>query len=212
MVMDLTEKMLKATEAAEPGDMKNLGATDAGAIKLNTLKSAGWVKVWDTKTGEESICNRNMLLDQLQKKRPDGSSVFTTEKPNFEPFRGTFKCLLHADDPNRKHYDELGLATCRKSNLTSKYQVERHMVKRHPAEYATIKEEIARAEKEEDRAFHKAIIAQSQRVTKEEPAEGETPYGELKTQAKELGINTHGMKRAEIEAAIKAKEADNAST
>lgn len=178
MVMSIEETMLKAQEAAEPGNLNNLGSSEAGAVKLNTLTSAGWVKVWDTKSGEESICNRNMLLDLLKKKRPDGTKVFTTEKPNFEPFRGTLKCWLHADDPNRKHYDELGLAVCRKSNLTSKYQVERHMAKRHPAEFATIKEEKTRLEKEEDRAFQRGIIAMAGGKAEVKPIKEESPIAE----------------------------------
>lgn len=214
MVISIEETMLRAQEAAEPGDMKNLGRSDAGPVKLNSLTSAGWVKVWDTRTGEESICNRNMLLDQLKKKRPDGSAIFTTDKPNIQPFRGTLKCLLHADDPNRKHYNELGLATCQKSNLTSKYQVERHMAKRHPAEYATIKEELAREEKAEERNFQRAIIAQAQNIANpKSDSDGEIPWGELKSKASGMGINTKGMKRAEVEAAIKAKqETGNAGT
>ena len=105
------------------------------------LKSAGYVYIYDTKTHERSLCNRNMLLHNLKKKRPDGSMVFTTLKPKVGPKRGHLKCMLHPDEPNRYHYDDLGLATCLKSNLTSPYQVKRHMQKRHKDEYATIKEE-----------------------------------------------------------------------
>ena len=154
MVMSSEEIMRNAQAAAEPGSMKNLGTSEVGAVKLNTLQSAGWVYVWDTRTGERSICNRNMLAKQLQKKRPDGSLVFTTVEPDIKPFRGALKCMLHAEGPDRKHYDEIGLPVCRKSNITSPYQVERHMQKRHPAEWAVIKAEKAEKEKTEDRAFH----------------------------------------------------------
>jgi hypothetical protein len=116
------------------------------------VESAGYVKIYDTKTGEMSLCNRNMLTHHLKKRRPDGSIVFTTIRPKFAPKRGQLKCLLHPDSPNRQHYDEMGLAVCKKSNITSPYQVIRHMQKRHKVEYGTIKEEEARLEKQRERA------------------------------------------------------------
>ena len=122
--------------------------TEMSPVKM---QSAGYVYIYNTRTAERSICNRNMLAAHLRKTRPDKSLVFTTRKPSFSPRRGTLKCMLHPDDLNRAHYDELGLATCRKSNLTSPYQVRRHMEKRHKAEWATIKEEITNKEKEEAR-------------------------------------------------------------
>ena len=122
------------------------------------LKSAGYVYIYDTVTHERSLCNRNVLLHNLQKKRPDGSIVFTTVKPKVGPKRGHLKCMLHPDEPNRYHYDDLGLAVCRKENLTSPYQVKRHMTKRHKDEYAAIKEEEERAEKEKERKLRESLI------------------------------------------------------
>lgn len=123
--------------------------TDMSPVKM---QSAGHVYIYDTVTSERSICNRNMLAAHLKKKRPNGSLVFTTRKPLTPPKRGMLKCMLHPDSPNRQHYDEMGLATCRKANITSPYQVQRHMQKRHKMEYETIKEEIARKEKAEEKA------------------------------------------------------------
>lgn len=122
------------------------------------LKSAGYVYIYDTSTHEKSLCNRNMLMHNLRKKRPDGSLVFTTVKPKVGPKRGHLRCMLHPDEPNRYHYDDLGLAVCKKSNLTSPYQVKRHMMKRHKVEYATIQEEKDMAEKEKDRKLREALI------------------------------------------------------
>jgi len=136
------------------------------------LKSAGYVYIYDTRTCERSLCNRNMLPNALRKKRPDGSTVFTTVKPKTGPKRGYLKCMLHPDE-RKEIYDVWGLATCKKSNLTSPYQVKRHMMKRHKDEYASIKEEEARLEKEKERAereqtrkFQESFIRQG---NKEEP-------------------------------------------
>jgi hypothetical protein len=143
---NIEEVMVKADTAPEPeglakGEVVSKDAAEASPMNVTELTSAGWVYIYDTKTHERSITNKNMLRAQLLKKRPDGSTVFTTSKPDEVPFRGTLKCLLHPDDPNRGHYDELGLPVCKKSNLTSPFQVKRHMEKRHRMEYQTIETE-----------------------------------------------------------------------
>ena len=121
------------------------------------LKSAGYVYIYDTLTRERSLCNRNMLTHALQKKRPDGSIVFTTVKPQALPRRGILKCMLHPDE-RKEMYDVWGLATCPKSNITSPYQVERHMKKRHKDEWEAIQREEARVEKEKERELRESLI------------------------------------------------------
>jgi hypothetical protein len=149
--MEIEEQIVRAEEVAESPitiEGENKVELEAQTAKV---ESAGYVKIYDTNTGEMSLCNRNMLVHHLKKRRPDNSIVFTTIKPKFAPKRGKLKCLLHPDSPNRAHYDEMGLAVCRKSNITSPYQVIRHMQKRHKVEYGTIKEEEARLEKQRER-------------------------------------------------------------
>jgi len=133
------------------------------------LKSAGYVIIYDTRTHEPSVCSRNNLRHNLEKRRPDGTLVFTTTKPTTLAKRGTFKCMLHPESPNREHYTELGLPSCPKANLTSPYQVIRHMQKRHKVEYATIKEEEARLEKEKEREFREALMAKNPPLYVKEP-------------------------------------------
>jgi len=154
--MELAERLRDAELVAEPQIVLEDSGLDAQMTAK--VKSAGYVRIWDTKTNEMSLCNRNMLGHHLQKRRPDGSLVFTTVQPKEGPARGHLKCLLHADNPDRIHYDELGLPVCRKSNLTSPYQVTRHMQKRHKMEWATIKEETDRKEKAEDRKLREKLL------------------------------------------------------
>ena len=143
------------TEAPEPG----LNTSDINAtFPDSTIQSAGYVFIWDTQTGKSSVCNRNMLTATLGKTRKDGSRVFTTIKPDFEPQGGTFKCMLHADNENRELYDSLGLAVCTKDDLDSPYQVTVHMKGRHPQEAATIEDINATAQREEDREFQRVLI------------------------------------------------------
>ena len=159
----LIEEMLRDAEKAPesmPEKVIHKGDSEVESPMVMTqLTSAGYVYIWDTRTGERSITNRNMLPTQLKKKRPDESNVFTTQKPNIVPVRGTLKCMLHADSPNRKHYDELGLPVCRKSNLTSPYQVTRHMQKRHQMEWATLEQEKKDAQEKENRDFQRLMMS-----------------------------------------------------
>ena len=127
-------------------------------IVMSHVSGNDKVFIYDTETGQQSECLRYMLTTQLRKKRPNGKPYFTTKRPGVEPRSGAFTCLLHPDREERSHYDEIGLPTCKKSNLTSIHQVERHMQKKHPAEWATIEKERTQREKEEDREFQRSLL------------------------------------------------------
>lgn len=146
-----------AGEIIDKGDEKE----NRPPLVMSHISGNDRVYIYDTETGERSECLRYTLTTQLKKKRPDGKPYFTTIKPSIEPKRGGYLCLLHPKAENREHYTDLGLATCKKSNLTSIYQVERHMQKKHPAEWAAIKDEKARKEKEDDRAFQRELLGKA---------------------------------------------------
>jgi len=160
----LVEQMLReATGANEPGSMavnKILDGNKSLPLAVTELKSAGYVRIYDTLTGVESIINRNMLPVKLKQTRADGSFVFSL-KQTVKPVRGTFKCLLHESNPDRALYDRLGFAVCKKDNLTSQFQVERHMIKRHQQEWATIKAERERKERAEDRELQRMLLTKA---------------------------------------------------
>ena len=155
------ELMEEAEPAPEPGsfDRRKVIHSPSDAfpidVQIASLESAGYVYVYHTENGERSVVNRNMLESQLQKMRPEGTRYFTTVKPDKEPKRGTLKCLLHSDDPDRGQYDIWGFATCNKSNLISEFQVNRHVQIRHRMEWQTIYEDRERKEKEEERDFQR---------------------------------------------------------
>ena len=161
----MTVELMEEAEAApEPGNFNRRqvihSPSDAFPIDVQvaSLESAGYVYVYDTETGERSVINRNMLETQLSKLRPDGTRFFTTVKPAFEPKRGTLKCLLHKDDPDRGQYDSWGFSVCNKSNLVSEFQVNRHVQIRHRMEWQTIYDERERKEKEEERDFQRQLL------------------------------------------------------
>ena len=150
------EEMLRdAEDAIEPGDLaagQVISRSQDMTMTALDLHSAGWVYVYDTLTADRSVVNRNMLPQQLEKRRPDGSYAFSTRRPEgVEPIRGQLKCLLHDDDPNRERYNSMGLVHCVKSNLLTELDRERHMKYRLPRAFATLEDERRREDREAER-------------------------------------------------------------
>ena len=139
---------------------------------VHKIDSAGYIYIWDTRTYAKVPVLYYMLPHRLRQRRPDGSYRFTVTDPGKLPQRGTYKCLLHLDDPNRVHYDELGLRTCPKADLNNLHQVRLHMAKKHPAEWAGIEEERKERERQEDRELQRAVL---QSVGRGETPKAETP-------------------------------------
>ncbi len=129
------------------------------ASRINTITDAGWVRVYRTSTGDMSMVNRNMLAMQLQKLDPDtGERAFTTRKPDIEPKRGTLKCWLHADGQIEDEFGEYGFGVCAKSNLISQYEVEEHVRRKHPREYASINSQRERRREDATAARQDRLI------------------------------------------------------
>ena len=156
------EEMLRdAEDAAEPGDMATgqvISRRDDMTMTTSQLQSAGWVYVYDTRTADRSVVNRNMLPQQLQKQRPDGSYVFSTRKPEgIEIIVGALNCFLHADDPNREKHNRMGLVTCIKIGFLNELDRANHMRYRHPRAYATLENERVREDREAERQDRLAL-------------------------------------------------------
>ena len=143
-------------------------------MTVKEISGSGHVWVWDTRTYERIPVLSYMLPSKLRQRRRDGSYQFTTTDPKKEPKHGTIKCLLHPDSKDRAHYNELGFRTCPKNNITNQYQLELHMKKKHPQEWAAIKDEIEKKQKEEDRELQKMLL-KAQLTSSNEPIGSEPP-------------------------------------
>jgi len=164
----LIEEMLRDTKTVDlPTELTREPVIHKGDETLDApmvgrvISSAGYVYVWDTRTFEKIPILYYMLPSKLRLKREDGSYRFTTIDPKRKPERGTLKCWLHKDDPNRAHYDELGFAVCKKGGIRSPYQVTQHMKKKHPQEFAAIEDERKERERQEDRELQRLILKQA---------------------------------------------------
>tara|TARA_R100000781_G_scaffold64433_1_gene40679 strand:- start:384 stop:953 length:570 start_codon:yes stop_codon:yes gene_type:complete len=154
--VSIQEQLRDAEVAEEPGNIKAgsvVGSSNGMTMTATELHSAGYAYVYDNFTGDRSVVNRNMLPQQLQKRRTDGSYAFTTKKPEgIAPVVGKLKCRLHKDDPDRELFDSWGLPYCTKENLTASHDLRVHMERRHRREWATIDGENKVKEKQEEQA------------------------------------------------------------
>jgi len=168
------ELALDAQETIRDGlkneDSVSFGDGISGSV---TMSDAGLVMVYDLRDYEPSKVNRNMLTTQLGKTDTDvtspwfGKRVFTTRNLAAEgklPKRGTFKCFLHREAPDRAKYDALGFATCPAGSISSPANQESHAKSRHKAEWASIEADKARIREERrdklDEANLNALLAQ----------------------------------------------------
>ena len=126
-IVDVPSELKEGTVIQD--DTLDLGDERMTVIEL---KNAGYIYVWDTRTYKIAPILRYMLPEVMRRRRPDGSYIWTDKDPKKLPQRGTLKCLLHKDSPNRKEYDRMGLRTCKKSNITNDFEVKQHMSKKHP--------------------------------------------------------------------------------
>ncbi len=153
-------------KAPEPEDIEGSAVVHRGTLDMPSpmaaleTTSAGYVWVYHTETGEPSLINRNMLLPQLRDKvLPNGNRAFSL-KQSRQPYRGTIKCALHADGPERPRYADMGFPECEKSNIPTQYQLLMHMQHKHPTAWKAIELERTTAETAEDRAFYRLILAE----------------------------------------------------
>ncbi len=157
------EEMLRdAEEAGEPGDMVEgqvIGRSEGATLTTSQLQSAGWVYVYNVQTGSESVINRNMLPQQLEKRHADGSYLFSTQRPaNASRPNANVKCTLHPDGPDRAKYDGMGLIVCEKDNLLTDMDRDTHVKRRHPRAWATLEGEERRQEREDTRTDRRAMM------------------------------------------------------
>uniref|UniRef100_A0A6M3IPT0 C2H2-type domain-containing protein n=1 Tax=viral metagenome TaxID=1070528 RepID=A0A6M3IPT0_9ZZZZ len=162
-MVGLLEKAEKAPSAGSGNKAEVVHRGDAEVpvpILSQRESEAGYVYIYDPKTGEQSRANKNMVLALLKATNPDGTRLFTTIKPAFEPLKGTHKCFLHPAGPERKRYTEMGLPVCNKSNITNPYMVKKHMMNRHPTAWKFLEEERIEKERVDEIALRTAILQQ----------------------------------------------------
>jgi len=163
----LEEMLLDAQEAQGPQVEQVVNRPGSESPLPMTAQELGrnqWVYVWHRFTGDRSLCNRNMLGIQLDKRENDpaspnfGQRVFVTRDPGIKPPTFHTLCWLHKDHPQRDEWDKIGLPYCPAAHLRNDYNARLHMQHRHGAEWAAIQEEDRRVTEEEERQVRHALI------------------------------------------------------
>lgn len=142
------------------------GALESGTNLIGSMQMASdpgsrdKVTLYSTIDGLPSQVLVNMLGKKLAQKLPNGQPAWS-RTPTVTYKQGEMKCLLHAEHPRRKEFDEIGLAgkTCTKSNIASAFEVRQHMLHRHHQEWQVMEEARAEREREEEREFRRALMA-----------------------------------------------------
>uniref|UniRef100_A0A6M3J8Q8 Uncharacterized protein n=1 Tax=viral metagenome TaxID=1070528 RepID=A0A6M3J8Q8_9ZZZZ len=165
-VLRENKQVMEGTKAESITPLKDgdlpLGTDDSMGLK--TVSSAGIIYVWDTKTFEKIPILYYMANQKMKEKRADGSYRFTARQPEGKPWKGTVKCRLHKEDPDRTYYDTLGLRYCTKSNLSNVYERDRHMKMKHPKEWESIEQARIARERQEDRDLQRLVLASAART------------------------------------------------
>jgi hypothetical protein len=194
----LIQEMLRDAKTAEvEGDLTKNPLIHRGDEELpapmvvKEIKSAGYVWIYETRTGEQIPCIYYMVGQKMRERRPDGSFIWTTKDPGFRPKSGKVICMLHPDHPNRAHYDELGFRVCKKANLINEFQMKQHMLRKHPQEWKAIEDERKEQERQEDRALQRAILEGASRVSMKQEPPLSTP--ELKLESPSVLAQERGL-------------------
>ena len=161
----LIQEMLRDAETAEvSSEIKEHPVINEGTSEMpapmvaKEISSAGYRYVYNRVTGEKIPVLYYMVPQVLRKKDASGKLRFTVYNPGVKQKKGTHKCWLHPDSPNRDHFDELGFRSCKKANLINPYQVTQHMKRKHPQEFAAIEEERKERERQEDRKLQQVLL------------------------------------------------------
>lgn len=141
-------------------------ALEGGSMTV-TKTQADKLTIYSNQDGTPSTVLVYMLSKKLQQKLPDGRPAFSLNP--VPRVMGEMLCPLHERHPERAHYDAIGLAgkVCKKSNITTVFEVEMHMKRKHKQEWQTIERDRERREREEQMNFMRVQAEAMQRLAEQ---------------------------------------------
>ena len=130
------------------------------ARPLHMTLRHGDVAIYHTLEHDVRIVPEGDILNQaLRKRLPDGKRAFSIHQQG-NPVRGTIKCHMHPEHPDREKWRGLGfLNDCVAGGFTSEMDALAHMAGRHRRDWLRMKEQLDREERDMDRAFQREILA-----------------------------------------------------
>jgi len=152
------------------GDVVHKGDEDTGPAVMTDTTGAGITKMYHTETGLDSKVSKNMLPAKLREKLPSGKRAFTIYPPftpggpTTQPVEGTIKCYMHKDSEMRSICGEFGFVLCVKDNISSVFDLETHMVKRHTQEWRSFERRRIQTETDETREISRGMLAATRKM------------------------------------------------
>ena len=132
-------------------------------MRVSSLKFKGYVRVWDTLTGVESLQPWWLLWQTMRKRREDGSLVFTRTDPHIPPDYGDdLFCPLNPEAPADQRFAGKGFQACKKKHIPHWDGLQRHIRKSHGRAWEAMELERRQRERKEDRDLQHAAIQSQQ--------------------------------------------------
>ena len=122
------------------------------ALRVSDLRFKGYVEVWDSRTGIQSLQPYWLLWQTMRKTREDGSLVFTRTNPHIEPNYGAdLFCPLNPDSPEYSLLKGMGFQPCKKQHIPHQDGLMRHVKKSHSRAWDAMERERTEKIRNEDR-------------------------------------------------------------
>lgn len=119
-------------------------------LRVSELRYKGYVQVWDTVTGDESLQPYWLLWQTMSKRRPDGSLIFTRTNPQIPRDYGQdLFCPLNPEAPDDVQFagiGGMGFKSCPKRHIPYMDALYQHLRRSHKRAWDAI--ESARVERE----------------------------------------------------------------
>ncbi len=133
-------------------------------MAATTYSEDGRIHIYNRYTGEEILCNVNMVPAKMKNRVNDsndpnyGKLLWTLNDPGFRPKPGTYMCWLHKDGAWRELANEWNRPFCKKSNISSTFEVIQHMRNKHTRDFQAITEHKTESERQEDRKVQQGLL------------------------------------------------------
>jgi len=147
---DLARMMREREFAPAPEPDGGIGhqSEDGVAYGVSSVKSAGYVYLWNVFDYERSTFNNNAVMAKLREKFPmdhptmPGAYAWSPYEPEEKPFRGTATCPLHPSRPEREEYDRKGHPVCNRIQLPNEFEAREHLRLKHTRTWKAMQEEV----------------------------------------------------------------------
>lgn len=150
------------------GDIINKPSEEMPApMRVSDLRFKGYLRMWDTQTGVESLTPKWLWWQVERMKHPDGTQMYTRTDPQIPPNHGAdLFCPLN---PASGEYDRLkgmGFKPCRKRHIPNQAALLSHVKSSHKRAWVALEREREDRERQEGLDLQREAIAGQNAILK----------------------------------------------